>query len=80
MKGRGADQPGLSRLLLYARMPSSNSSCCASSHCSKSAARSPTEFLSYRFVATSDSTSAFRLERLVQGGALDAGKPILNPR
>jgi hypothetical protein len=38
------------------------------------------EFRSYRFVATTDSTSAFRLERLVQGGALDTGKPILNPR
>jgi hypothetical protein len=38
------------------------------------------ELLSYRFVATTDSTSAYRLERLVQGGALDAGKPILNPR
>jgi hypothetical protein len=33
--------------------------------------------LSYRFVATTDSTSAFRLERLVQGGELDAGSPIL---
>jgi hypothetical protein len=38
------------------------------------------ECLSYRFVTTVDSASAFRVERLVQAGALDAGKPILNPR
>jgi hypothetical protein len=38
------------------------------------------EFLSYRFVTTPDSSSAFRVERLVQAGALDAGKPVLNPR
>jgi hypothetical protein len=38
------------------------------------------EFLSYRFVVTSDSADAYRLERLVQSGALSAGKPILNPR
>ena len=37
------------------------------------------EFLSYRFVATLDSTSAFRLERQIKAGGLDAGKPILNP-
>jgi len=37
------------------------------------------EFLSYRFAATLDSTSAFRLERQIKNGALDAGKPILNP-
>jgi hypothetical protein len=38
------------------------------------------ESLSYRFVTTLDSRSAFRVERLAQGGALDARKPILNPR
>jgi hypothetical protein len=38
------------------------------------------EFLSYRFAIVRDSASAFRVERLVQGGALEAGKPILNPR
>jgi hypothetical protein len=38
------------------------------------------ELLSYRFAIVVDSASAFRVERLVQGGALDAGKPILNPR
>ena len=37
------------------------------------------EFLSYRFAATLDSASAFRLERQIKAGALDAGKPILNP-
>jgi hypothetical protein len=37
------------------------------------------EFLSYRFIATGDSTSAFRIERQVKTGALDVGKPLLNP-
>jgi hypothetical protein len=36
--------------------------------------------LSYRFANVLDSASAFRVERLVQAGALEAGKPILNPR
>ena len=35
--------------------------------------------LSYRFIVTSDSASAYRIERLVQAGVLEAGKPILNP-
>jgi hypothetical protein len=38
------------------------------------------EVLSYRFATVLDSASAFRVERLVQAGTLDAGKPILNPR
>jgi hypothetical protein len=38
------------------------------------------ECLSYRFVTSMDSKSAFHVERLVQAGALKAGKPILNPR
>jgi hypothetical protein len=38
------------------------------------------EYLGYRFAIMLDSASAFRVERLVQGGALDGGKPILNPR
>jgi hypothetical protein len=38
------------------------------------------EFLTYRFVVTSDSTDAYRMERLVQSGTLSAGKPTLNPR
>jgi hypothetical protein len=38
------------------------------------------ELLCYRFAIMLDSASAFRVERLVQGGGLDVGKPILNPR
>ena len=38
------------------------------------------ESLTYRFVTALDSSGAFRVERLVQGGALEVGKPILNPR
>jgi hypothetical protein len=34
--------------------------------------------LAYRFVTTPDSEAAFALERSVQRGALEAGKPILN--
>lgn len=35
--------------------------------------------LSYRFVLTADSETAFALERAVQRGALEAGRPLLNP-
>jgi hypothetical protein len=38
------------------------------------------ESLSYRFAVVADSVSAFRVERAVQSGALEAGKPLLNPR
>jgi len=36
--------------------------------------------LSYRFAETKAGTEARDLERAVQEGALDAGKPLLNPR
>lgn len=33
----------------------------------------------YRFITTPDGATALALERQVQDGALEAGKPLLNP-
>jgi hypothetical protein len=35
--------------------------------------------LGYRYVVTADAAAAFAVERAVKGGALGAGKPLLNP-